>query len=221
MGKSGYLPDISGNFTRWRQYYLDGLAIGNWSQVSLGLNNMNGSLDEEYRLPVNNKSWVEQEGGYVVWECPLCTTTETKIYNKGEADEYSKQIQVPTTSKRSDITIFTENCTDIIKLLTGKRQRKMWICPKCKGVNSVDKVESALVKYAEPHYRNCIYEEPIRPLTGLKRRRGTYVEQMKKWAKAYSLELEHKLALYRLEYIAQHGEDMNSEFDFKDKGDAQ
>lgn len=218
MGKSGYLPDISGIFVRWRQHYLEGLEISKWGAVSLGLNNMNGALDEEYRLPINTKKWGELEDGYIIWECGFCTMDKEKIVNKGKENEKKKIIQVPTVTKREDVTVFEEICSDIISILSGHKKRKMWICPSCKNMASVESVESALVRYAEPHYRGCIYKEPTRPLTGLMRRRGSYPEQMKEWAKSYSVELEHQLALYRLEYIAQHGMDMGDMM-VKDRGD--
>ncbi len=217
MTKSGYLPDISGNFTRWRQYYLDGLGDETWPRVALGLHNMNGALDEEYRLPVSDKGWIEKEPGYIVWDCPNCTELKKITVNKGKENEYKKEVEIPTRSKRSDITIFEEKCDDVVSLLSGMTKRKMWVCPVCKNTAPVFSVKATLLKYPEPHYRECIYSEPERPLTGLKRRRGSYPEQMRIWAKNYSHELEHKLALYRLEYIKQHETEM--EFGWQDKGD--
>lgn len=220
LPKAGYLPDISGVFQRWRQHYLEGLEARpnpNWSQVSLGLNNMNGSLDEDYRLSISDRDWETRADGYIVWDCQNCTTPQEKIINKGEDKEYKKFVDMPTRSKRSDIRIYEEKCNSIIKLLTGVKTRKMWICPKCNNIASIASVKATLLKYPEPHYRDCIYSEPVQPLTGLQTRRGSYPQQMKVWAKHFSHELEHKLALYRLEYIRQHDEDM--EFMYKDKGD--
>lgn len=218
MPKSGYLPDISGVFMYWRTVYRDGLKTGNWSDVSLGLNNMNGSLDEEYRLEVSNSQWEEMAESYIVWSCPHCTVEEEKIVNKGKDNEYVKTIQVPTESKREDIRIYTEHCDQETQYITGERTRDMWICPACNQSSSVAGVKATQISFPFPHYRNCIYKEPQMPLTGLKRRRGTYPQEMREWAKYYSQELEHKLALYRLEYIKQHeGEDMA--FNWEDKGD--
>lgn len=196
---------------------MDGLAQGDWAMVSLGLHNMNGALEEEYRLPINTRDWETQEDGYIVWDCPHCTTKEKRISNEDEDEEQITYVDVPTRSKKSDIIIFEETNDLVLSLLSGKEDRKMWICPKCKAINSVDMVEATFMKYPQPHYRGCIYEEPQLPLTGLMRRRGSFPNRMRVWAKCYSMELEHKLALYRLEYIAQHGNDM--EFSYQDKGD--
>lgn len=189
-----------------------------WRDVALGLHNMNGALDEDYRLPINTKEWNSKDDSYIVWICDHCTTTKKVRVDPDDPDNKKmKEIQVPTQSKREDIRIFTERCSQVVRILSGHKTRKMWECPKCKTVASVDTARLKRIKYAEPHYRGCIYQEPELPLTGLERRKGNYPEEMRKWAKYYSMELEHQLALYRLEYIKEHGVD--PEFDYKDTGD--
>lgn len=216
-GKAGVLPDLSTTFVFWRKKYIDGLEANKWDQMTLGLTNMNGTLEIDYRLPISTEEWNMQQD-VIVWKCDNCTTTETKIINEGDDDQYTKEIEVPTISKRKDIRTFVEYCSSQIIFLSGKKKRKMWICPKCENVSSVDLVKSALMKFKQPNFRSCIYEQPQRPLTGLKRRRGLYPEEMRVWGTHYSEELEHKLALYRMEYISQHGHDMQDS-DYKDEGD--
>ena len=67
MGKVGYLPDISGTFVHWRGEYIRGRQFGDWGMASLGLHNMNGALEEDYRLPIDSDMWQEKEGGYITW----------------------------------------------------------------------------------------------------------------------------------------------------------
>lgn len=212
MPKSGYLPDISGVFERWRKYYLDALdshSTNKWSHVSLGLHNMNGALDEDYRLTISDTKWQENEDGYIVWDCQNCTEEKIIIVNEGKENEKEKTIKVPTRSKRSEIKIFTEHCNKVVQFLSGLDNRKMWVCPKCKHIMSVASTKATMLKYPAPHYRDCIYSEPIQPLTGLQTRRGSYPQQMRRWARYFSIEIEHKLLQYRLEYIKQHdGQDM-------------
>lgn len=209
MGKVGYLPDISGNFVHWRMKYLDGIDTGNWGMVSLGLHNMNGSLDIDYRLPVSTDVWKSKQDGYVVWECGSCTEIIKQKVNEGEEDEQIIEKKIPTRSKRSEVLIFKERNNLVISLLTKRPSRKLWVCPKCKTVSSVSVVKAKLMKYPEPHFRTCIYSEPVRPMTGLQRRRGTYPREMIAWSKTFSKELEHQLALYRLEYVRVNGKDMD------------
>ncbi len=216
-GRAGVLPDLSTTFVFWRKKYIDGLESGRWDQMSLGLANMNGTLEVDYRLPISSEDWNTQNN-VIVWKCNNCTTTETKIVNEGEDDQYSKEIEVPTISKRGDIRIFEEICSSEDVILSGKKIRSMWVCPSCENVSSVDSVKSAVMKFKQPNFRNCIYEQPQRPLTGLAMRRGAYPEEMRKWGTCYSEELEHKLALYRMEYISQHGHDMEDS-GYKDEGD--
>lgn len=217
MAKSGYLPDISGTFNYWRDKYNKGIESGNYDSASLALHNMNGSLDLDYRLPISSKEWGEKEDGYIVYECKECTETEMKTMNKGDEDEYEKEIEIPSRFKRTEIKIYTEECNEIVRLLIGSKTRKMWICPKCDNHSSVSSVEKTIVEYKSPNFRGCIYKEPDRPITGLQRRRGIYPNLMKQWCKNYSIELEHQLAVYRLEYIRQTGHDMEDS-GYKDTG---
>ena len=217
-GKAGVLPDLTSTFSYWRKQKDDALKSGDWDTMSLALNHMNGALEIDYRVPTDNVLWNQQKDDYIDWKCNSCTTTETKVINKGEDNEYIKEVEVPTCSELHEVKIFEEQCSEILVLLTESKTRKMWECPKCNNVSSVKSVESQLRKYPRPHYRVCIYNEPKRPLTGLQRRRGTYPKEMRIWGRNYSLELERQLAVYRIEYIKQNGHDMEDS-GYKDKGD--
>jgi hypothetical protein len=218
MGRAGILPDITSTFSYWRKLKDDALRSGNWDEMSLALHHMNGALEIDYRIPTDNELWNQQKDDYIVWKCNSCTTIKTKVINKGEDDEYTKEIKEPTCSELHEIKIWEENCSDVIALLINSKTRKMWECPNCQNVASVKSVESQLRKYPRPHYRVCIYDEPERPLTGLMRRRGSYPLLMRAWGRNYSLELERQLAVYRIEYIKQNGHDME-DTGYKDKGD--
>ncbi len=195
------------------------MDVNNWDSASLALHNMNGSLEVDYRLAISNELWYDKKSSYIIWKCKNCTTKKTITVNKGEEDEKEKEVEVPTCSKREDITIFDQRCNGIVEICTGSKTRQMWECPKCETVQPVANVEAEMLKHTEPFYRGCIYSQPIKPITGLMRRRGAYPEQMIKWCTAFSIELEHQLAIYRFEYISQHGHDMaDSIDDYKDKG---
>jgi hypothetical protein len=217
-GKAGVLPDLTSTFSYWRKQKDDALKSGDWDTLSLSLNHMNGALELDYRVPTDDDLWKGQKDDYIVWKCNSCTTTEKKTINKGEDNEYIKEVEVPTCSELHEIKIFEENCSDIVAFLTESKTRKMWECPKCNHVSSVKSRETQLRKYPRPHYRVCIYTEPERPLTGLMRRRGSYPKLMRVWGRNYSLELERQLAVYRIEYIKQNGHDMEDS-GYKDKGD--
>lgn len=219
MGRSGYLPDLSGVFNYWRKKYDDAMTSGDWDKASLALHNMNGTLEEEYRLAISNEMWEENKDSYIVWKCDNCTTKSKKIINKDSDDEYEKEVEEPTCSEYKDIETYFEVCTLEISILSGgKTKREMWICPKCKNHESVDMVKRQRRKHKSPHYRECIYEEPIKPNSQWMRRRGKYPAQMEIWAKFYSIELEHRLSKYRLEYVRIMGHDMEDS-GYVDKGD--
>lgn len=218
MTKSGYLPDISGTFAKWRQEYREGMDGGKWAKASLALHNMNGSLDDDYVLPISDEKWSDQHDGYVVWECTQCMT-ERKIKHTDDDGEVTYEtVTEPTRSKKDEIKIFEEKCSDVIRLLSNLKTRRMWGCPKCGNIAPVRSVSSKLLKYPAPHYRSCIYTEPQPPKTGLMMRRGNYPTLMRKWTRLFSFELEHQLAVYRLEYIKRNGVDMEDS-GYQDKGD--
>jgi hypothetical protein len=219
-GKAGFLPDATSTFAYWRKQKDDALAINDWDKMSLALRHMNGALPIEYRIIVNDELWNQQKDHYIVWKCSNCTTTEHKTINEGEENEYVKEIEVPTTSNLKDIVLFTEHCLGVLTLLTESKTREMWICPSCKNIASVGSKETQLKRHEMPHYRDCIYSEPSKPLTGLMRRRGAYPLLMRKWGENFSIELERKLVLYRIEYAPMESmESMDS--GYKDTGDKQ
>ena len=217
MGRSGYLPDLSGVFNSWRDMYKKSMSSGDWVDASLALHNMNGALDVDYRLPISSVDWDKNADSYLVWKCRTCTSTETKTINKGEDDEYTKEVEVPTTSRFEDVKLFDVICNLELSLMSGQKSLRMWICPKCKTEDTVRSVEAEQLAYPSPHYRGCIYDEPIRPNLTIATRRGSYPNQMEAWCRNYSIELEHQLAIYRLEYIKQNGVDMEDS-GYKDDG---
>ena len=193
------------------------MSSRNWDEASLALHNMNGALDSEYRLPISSYLWNSNEDSFLLWKCSNCTTTETKVINEGQEDEYQKEVEVPTTSRLEDIKIYEEICDPVITLLINAKTRKIWICPKCNHHDPVRNVIAHMMKYPSPHYRGYIYDEPHRAQTGLTSRHGLYPRQMEMWCRNYSIELEHRLSEYRLEYIARNGHDMDDS-GYKDDG---
>ena len=217
MPRSGYLPDLSGVFTTWRDAYRKAMVSEDWDNACLALHNMNGALDVDYRLPISTKMWEEKREDYIIWKCSNCTTTETKTINKGEDDEYTKDVQVPTCSELKDIRIYDRRTSFLDEVLSGKTSETMWDCPKCKNPETVAQSKKEMMKYPRPHYRTCIYDEPTKPSGGIAIRHGVYPTQMETWCRHYSIELEHQLAVYRLEYIAKMGHDMEDS-GYKDDG---
>lgn len=217
LPRSGYLPDVSGVFGSWRDSYKKAMASGDWDLASLSLHNMNGALDVEYRLPISTEIWIRNKEGYVVWKCKFCTTTETKVINQDQDDEYTKEIEVPTITKAEDVKTFEERCDFETQVLLHQISRRVWSCSKCKGVQPCLTVETKMFTHQRPHYRGCIYDEPIKPRNQMMQRRGSYPANMREWCVNYSKELEHQLAIYRLEYIKINGEDM-ADSEYKDDG---
>ncbi|MBC8501912.1 MAG: hypothetical protein H8D35_02155 [Nitrosopumilus sp.] len=215
--KSGYLPDIVSKFGKLYDSYRKHMESGNWVEASLSLHLMNGALDINYRIPISTRLWESKRESWKLWECNNCTTTETRIINKGEDDESSEDVEISSSFEKKDVKIFTEKCSAQVAILSGKKKREMWICPKCENITSVTSTLKRLQKHENPHYRGCIYDEPITPKTGLMRNRGAYPTAMRKWCTSYAKELEHRMMIYRVEYQKAHPDEDYG--DYKDEGD--
>ena len=93
---------------------------------------------------------------------------------------------------------------------------KIWICPKCNKENNMDDTVPILPKNVNPYFLKVVWDCPIK-LSGVLNRLG-FNEKFQGWFNNFLEEINWQEVLYRKEYKAQHGFDME-ESDFKDKGD--
>ncbi len=106
MGKVGFLPDISHNFGYFKNLAVNNLQRKDYAGATGAMYNLNGCLGEEYLVSISNKEYDNKIKETLTYQCNHCTTTEEKIIHKGEDNEYTKEIQVPTEIPSYEIEVF-------------------------------------------------------------------------------------------------------------------
>ncbi len=185
LGKSGYLPDISSAFSFWRSYSVNCLDHENYNGAASGLNNINSLLTEDYIISVDTTQYKKQTGENIVYLCPSCEkeTSQNNI-------------------KFGEITLSSSDA-----IITGRKKERKWYCINCNAWMSQRLTSVIKDKLASPFYRRVVSECPVQAI-GLGSKLN-FAPQFDTWFYNFLEELQHALALYRIEYIAQNdGEDM-------------
>jgi hypothetical protein len=216
MGKSGYLPDISGRFNQWTGYAVKQLQVKNYEGAIGALDNMNSLLDEEHRITVDTDEYFRKLASEKFYLCNFCTESRQHIENPEEdpEDHIITKIKIPTEVNYSEIKVFDRTCDYMESVMTSQRTRKAWICPKCKSTNMMKDTKVIQAEHDEPFYIGIVPEPPMRTSTN----RIGFDRRFRRYFNIYSKELEHALMNYRVDYIKDHGEDM-ADRQFVDKGD--
>ncbi len=194
MTKGGYLPNIAIKFDIWEREAIKSLGSKNYEQAAACLYNLNALLTEDYLISIDTEHYTKQMEELVVWSCRHC----------------DQEI------KRNDIMIFDLYLRDDIALVVGYRTEKSWRCPDCLKSQPVKGVNVVLTRISNPYYPKFMYEEPKRGF-GLELR-FEYPPSFRKWFYRFLELLQHQLALYRIEYKSQNGQDMTDP-EYQDKGD--
>ena len=205
MGKSGYLPDISYNFGFYRTLAVNSLQRKDYGGARSSLFNLNGCLGEEYLVSINSE-WHEQAcKDQSVYLCNHCTMSVEKIVNKGEENEYTKEIQIPTEISKSNVKVFDLTLPFFESVLLKSKSEKAWLCPVCKKVNKMKSTKKVISEKERPYFLKVIPECPIRPM-GIDR---LFVTKFEGWFWNFLEEINWQEVFYRKEYISQHGQDMD------------
>lgn len=137
-----------------------------------------------------------------------------KIVNKGEEDEYTKQIEVQTETSLSKIKLFDLPVLMVESLMLNTKSIKAWVCPSCNKINELHKTKKIEAERVRPFYAKVIPEPPIKQI-GLQNR-FNFEHDFTKWFWNFLEEINWGEVAYRKEYISQNGHDM--EISFNDKG---
>ena len=184
MGKSGYLPDISSAFSFWRAYAVNSLDQKNYNGATSGLYNINSLLTEDYIVSIDTTQYKNQTDESVFYQCKFC----------------EKEIQI------SDIEVCEILLSLTDSILSGQKTTKQWKCPECNKWMSKSTTNIIKNRLEAPYFRRVVPEVLTHGI-GLQRR-ISFPQQFDKWFYNFLEELQHALALYRIEYVAQNGEDM-------------
>ena len=128
-----------------------------------------------------------------------------KKINKGEENEYTKKIQIPTEILTSSVKVFDLLLPFLESILLKKKYEKVWLCPGCKKVNKIKITKKIIPEREKPYYLKVVPESPIRPM-GIDR---FFRVKFEKWFWNFLEEINWQEVLYRKEYISQNGHDMD------------
>ena len=191
LGKSGYLPDISSAFGFWRSYSVNAVEKKDYNAAASGLNNINSLLTEEYIITVNTTKYNESVDENITYQCRSC-------------DEITSLLNIEVC----DILL---SATDSV--ITGKKTSRQWFCKACKHWTPQNQTSMVKSQNASPFYSRVVPTCPIRKIGLLGR--NNFSTEFDRWFYNFLEELQHALAIYRIEYVSQHdGEDMKDDQKF-------
>ena len=193
LGKSGYLPDISSAFSFWRAYAVNRLDQKDYNGATSGLYNINSLLTESYIVSIDTTQYNKQTEESIFYQCRFCNNE----------------------TSQSNIQVFDYLLPLDEQIISGEKYVKSWKCPECKKLMARCRTNIIKDKLESPYYRRIVPECPTRGI-GLQKR-ISFPQQFDKWFYNFLEELQHALALYRIEYVAQNGEDM-MDVGFKENG---
>ncbi len=155
-----------------------------WKGAIGGLNNINSALDEDYIVSINSQEYYKQIADTTLYKCTSCKQDTT----------YSK------------VKIFDLICPIFEGIITGEKSNKVWICPHCKNDCKLKDTRITVEETVQPFFRKVVPSPPQQKI-GLQNR-FNFEHEFNSWFYNFIEELQHQLALYRIEYIQQTGHDM-------------
>lgn len=158
------------------------------------LYNINSLLTEDYVITIDSSEYENQVKESFAFECPYCKETTPK----------------------KDAPLWNKSLSTIDSMILQQEKITSWHCPKCNEDPPAEATKLLHEKTVRPFYRKVV-PEPPKQVPGLLMR-FTWVPEFKKWFYNFLEQLTHQLALYRIEYMSQHGEDMQEPI-FKDEVD--
>jgi len=217
IGKAGYLPDISSSFAFWRTYAVNSIKQHDFDGACGGLYNLNGCLTEDYVITISTKEYEKSIHEQSFYQCNYCTMLIDKIINKGEEDERTEKVEVPSEIPCNEVKILEILNPNMEFFITGNKYEKVWVCPSCKKDNIKGKDWNVIKPKKEmPFYQKVVPQCPVR-LKGISGR-VKWINNFTGWFYNFLEEIQVSMKFYRIEYISQTGHDMEDS-GYKDKGD--
>ena len=216
IGRAGFLPNISENFSFFRQTAINQLEKKQYRASASSLKNLNNCLGEDYLVTISTTLYEQAVKDNRAYQCNHCVTTIKKTINKGEENEYTKDEEVPTEILISEIRVFDVTNSIIDSIIRNKNIAKKWRCPNCNEINDMDSTDKIIPQNINPFFLKVVWDCPILQ-NGISNRLGFH-EGFEKWFDNFLEEINWQEVLYRKEYKTLYGFDMDDP-DHKDKGD--
>ena len=216
IGKAGFLPSISENFSFYRQTAINQLEKKQYTNAATSLNNLNSCLGEDYLVTISTALYEQAVKDNSVYQCNNCTMPFKKIINKGEENESTKEIDIPSEILTTNVRIFDRRISILESVIVGGNTIKVWICPECNEENEIDTTKKIIPQTVNPYFLKVVWDNPVQQ-NGISNRLG-FDFAFHEWFDTFLKEINWQEVLYRKEYKSQNGFDME-ESDYKDRGD--
>lgn len=176
--KSAALPDLNSGYITYRKYILTALSSKNYDLAIGYLYDLNAILPDEYKIEISTIKFSEKKKEETVQaNCKFCK--EPCLY---------KDLKVRN--------VLLSSFGEIVK---GTKYEDIWNCPKCKKDNPLITTDFDQLTLPKPHYFQVVPNPPEKK-TGLVDSLE-YEKRMKVWIQMFTIELEHAMSKYRLEYV--------------------
>ena len=151
-------------------------------------------LTSEYEVSVNTLKYQQSIAETTSWECEKC------------------HVKIPA----SKVRIIPMIMSSIQSFIHSQKTQNVWFCTECKNENIESKTNIYKEILPNPYYRKVVPSPPVQQF-GLQNR-FNFEYDFRIWFFNFLKELQHQLALYRIEYVSATGHDMG-DTGYIDKGD--
>jgi hypothetical protein len=167
------LPDINTAFIRFRSEAINALKAQNYDVMHGSLNASNALLPDEYRVIVDDNEYKKLTDTQINYVCTSCDK------------------EIP----RENIRIFDLIPDSMESLIYSNRPKKVWNCPKCKGLCLLGKTVIKKNDLQNPSFVGVVPNPPTRQ-DGLMDRLRFHIE-ISRWAWLIIGELESRMGIFR------------------------
>lgn len=175
---------MSTKFSFWTQYAINCLSDKDWKGAEGGLYNINSLLTSEYEVSVNTRDYQQSILETTSWECEYC------------------HVKAPASKVRVHPMILPI----MQSMVQGQSVQNVWFCTDCKKENIESRTNIFKEELPNPYYRKVVPNPPTQRF-GLANR-FNFEYDFRQWFYNFLKELQHQLALYRIEYVRDTGHDM-------------
>lgn len=204
------LMDLNTSAITYRKEIIMNLKSKNYAMCFGALNAINGILFDQYRVKVSTAEYKLALQNAKTAACAFCTS-ETFDTKSG------KSISKPTEHDYYTLKFYSLMLPNVARILADHEYDKVWDCPKCGKSNKLKDTKIFRNTLQKPYFLKVVPDAPERK-DGIMDR-STYDKKIKSWILDYLGELEHQMALQRIEYIPKGGEttddliEVDSDFD--------
>jgi hypothetical protein len=209
------LPNITEEFNFHKREALAALQRQDYQRATSAIKTLNECLGEDYMIEISTSKYDDELKTNTTYQCNFCTMDSEVTVNKGDEDEKTKTIQVPTEIPVKDIRKYKVKLNDAQSFFLKSKTKECWTCSSCSKQNDMRKTVRVVPKRQQPFFLKVVSDPPVRT-SGIASRRP-YRKLYNNWFNNFMEEITWSMVLYRTEWKSQNdGEEMGG---YQDKGD--